>query len=114
MANNRRKYFRRTRKSRMRELKQSPTGLLSLASALAAVIFFAVSVIRSYQASGEADFSVGSFGLIGLILALGAWILGALCLREKNVRPFPPKTGITLGVILTLALGGMYTYGFIW
>lgn len=113
MANNRRKYFRRTRKSRMRELKQSPTGLLSLASALAAVVFFAASVVKSYQMSGEADFRVGSFGLIGFILALGAWILGALCLREKNVRPLPPKTGIILGVILTLALGGMYVYGWV-
>ena len=95
-------------------MKQSPTGLLSLSSALAAVIFFAASVVKSYRMSGEADFSVGSFGLAGLILALGAWILGAMCLREKNVRPFPPKTGIVLGVILTLALGGMYTYGWIW
>ncbi len=113
MANSRRKYFRRTRKRRMRELKYSPTGFLSLASALAAVVLGAVSVVKSYLMSGEADFQVGSFGLIGLILALGAWALGALCMRERNIRPVPPRLGIVLGVILTFALGGMYVSGWV-
>lgn len=113
MANTRRKHFRQTRKSRMRDLKHSPTGFLSLASALAALVLLCASVVKSYQMSGEGDFYVGSFGLLGLVLALGAWVFGALCMKEKNVRPFPRKTGIILGVILTFVYGGMYVYGWI-
>ena len=111
MANSRRKYFRRTRKARMRDLKQSPTGLLSLSAGLAAALFFAASVVKSYQMSGKAGFYVGSLGLIGWILAAGALALGILCLKEKNVRPFPPRTGIVFGSILTIVLGGMYVFG---
>ena len=111
MANNRRKHFRQTRKSRMRDLRQSPTGLLSFACAVAAALFFGAAITVSYRMSGDGDFIVGSFGLVGFILALGAWVLGVLCMKEKNVRPLPPRTGIVLGVILTFALGGMYVYG---
>ena len=113
MANKRKEYFRRTRKSRMRDLKPSPTGMISFVCALASVLCFLVSVIKSYQMAGNADFTVGSFCLVGLVLALGAWIMGVMSMKEKDIRPLPPRPGIVLGVILTFALGGMYVYGFI-
>lgn len=97
----------------MRELKHSPTGILSMISALLAAACFGAAVGMSYLMSGEADFLAGSFCLVGLVLAAGAWILGALGIREANIRPVPPRTGIILGVILTFALGSMYAYGMI-
>lgn len=97
----------------MRELKQSPTGLLSMTSAFAAIVFFLFAVARSFQMSGNANVYVGSFGLVALVLALGAWIMGIQCMREQNVRPIPPRMGMILGAILTLVLGGMYVYGWV-
>ena len=111
MASKRKEHFRKTRKARMRDLKQSPTGILAMISVLIAAACFVISVVKSYQMAGEGDYIVGSFCLVGLVLAVGGWILGVLCMREENVRPIPPRTGIVLGVILTFALGGMYVYG---
>lgn len=113
MASKRKEYFRRTRKSRMRDLKHSPTGILSLISALLSAACLGAAVVKSYQMSGGADYVTGSLCLVGLVLAVGGWILGALGMREPNIRPVPPKTGIALGVILTFALGSMYAYGMI-
>ena len=45
MASNRRKYFRRTRKTRMRDLKYSPTGILSFFTAMAAMaVYYSVPI----------------------------------------------------------------------
>ena len=89
MASSRREYFRRTRKTRMRDLKNSPTGILSFCTAMAALAVFCTAVIQSFLASGEGGYKVGGLGLIGLILALG----------------------IVFGAVLTVGLGGMYIYG---
>lgn len=113
MASKRREHFRKTRKARMRELKQSPTGILAMVCALAAAAFFAMSVMMSYQKSGNGSHVTGSVCLIGLVFAVGSWILGSLCMKEENVRPVPPRTGIVLGLILTFVMGGMYIYGMI-
>ena len=67
MASNRRKYFRRTRKTRMRDLKHSPTGILSFCTAMAALAVFLTAVVQSFLASGEGGYKVGGLGLIGLI-----------------------------------------------
>ena len=37
--------------------------------------------------TGNADFTVGSFCLVGLVLALGAWIMGVMSMKEKDIRP---------------------------
>ncbi|MCD7982358.1 MAG: DUF6142 family protein [Clostridiales bacterium] len=111
MANRRREYFRKTRKTRMRDLKHSKTGWIGTLCALAAAALFLVSVIYSYFCEGEAGFSVGTAGLIGLVLAVGALILGIIGIREPKTRPVPPRTGIILGAVLTAVLGGLYTYG---
>ena len=85
MASNRRKYFRRTRKTRMRDLKHSPTGILSFCTAMAALAVFLTAVVQSFLASGEGGYKVGGLGLIGLILALGALLCGIFCSkRAKN------------------------------
>ena len=62
MASNRRKYFRRTRKTRMRDLKYSPTGILSFFTAMAALAVFCTAVIQSFLASGEGGYKVGGLG----------------------------------------------------
>lgn len=111
MANNRRKYFRRTRRSRMRDLKHSKNGWIACVFGILAFIFAIVSIIRSFQHSGEAGFQVGSLGLFGLIFAAGALVIGILSMRERNVRPMPRKTGVILGAVFTVVLGGMYIYG---
>ena len=59
MASNRRKYFRRTRKTRMRDLKHSPTGILSFCTAMAALAVFLTAVVQSFLASGEGGYKVG-------------------------------------------------------
>ena len=89
MASNRRKYFRRTRKTRMRDLKHSPT------------------------ASGEGGYKVGGLGLIGLILALGALLCGIFAVKEPKIRPLLPRLGIVFGAVLTVGLGGMYIFGLV-
>ena len=111
MASNRRKYFRRTRKTRMRDLKNSPTGILSFCTAMAALAVFCTAVIQSFLASGEGGYKVGGLGLIGLILALGALICGIFAVKEPKIRPLPPRLGIVFGAVLTVGLGGMYIYG---
>lgn len=111
MANNRRKYFRRTRRSRMRDLKHSRNGWIACTFGLIAVIFAVISVVQSFQKSGDAGYQVGSLGLFGLIFAAGALVIGILSMKEHNVRPMPRKTGVALGAVFTIVLGGMYIYG---
>ena len=113
MASNRRKYFRRTRKTRMRDLKHSPTGILSFFMAMAALVVFCTAVIQSFLASGEGGYKVGGLGLIGLILAIGALSCGVFAVKEPKIRPLPPRFGIAFGAVLTAGLGGMYIYGLI-
>ena len=105
MASNRRKYFRRTRKTRMRDLKHSPTGILSFCTAMA--------VVQSFLASGEGGYKVGGLGLIGLILALGALLCGIFAVKEPKIRPLLPRLGIVFGAVLTVGLGGMYIFGLV-
>lgn len=91
MASNRRKYFRRTRKTRMRDLKYSPTGILSFFTAMAALAVFCTAVIQSFLASGEGGYKVGGLGLVGLILALGALICG-FCSEGAEDQTTAPTT----------------------
>ena len=88
MANSRREYFRKTRKSRLRELKHSRTGWCGMVSAIAAAVLFVVSVALSFTAAGEAAFPAGTVSLIGLVLAAGAFVLGIMAVREPKIRPF--------------------------
>ncbi|MCD8150383.1 MAG: DUF6142 family protein [Clostridiales bacterium] len=112
MANSRKEYFRRTRKTRMRDLKHSVTGWIGAVAAICAAGLFCVSVGFSFYYGGEAEFFVGTAGLIALVLAAGALVLGILAVREEKVRPVPPRISLVLGVIMTVVLGGLYTYGF--
>ena len=110
MASNRRKYFRRTRKTRMRDLKHSPTGILSFCTAMAALAVFLTAVVQSFLASGEGGYNVGG---IGLILALGAVLCGIFAVKEPKIRPLLPRLGIVFGAVLTVGLGGMYIFGLV-
>lgn len=113
MASNRRKYFRRTRKTRMRDLKHSPTGILSFCTAMAALAVFLTAVVQSFLASGEGGYKVGGLGLIGLILALGALLCGIFAVKEPKIRPLLPRLGIVFGAVFTVGLGGMYIFGLV-
>ncbi len=84
-----------------------------MAAALLAAALFAVSVALSYTSSGDADFLAGSFSLIGLVLAVGAFILGIMAVREPKTRPIPPRTAIALGGIMTVVLAGLYISGMV-
>lgn len=111
MANSRREYFRRTRKVRMRDLKHSVTGWLGMISALLSAGLFVVSACFSYYYKGDADLYVGSGGLLALVFAAGAFILGILAVREEKVRPVPPRISLVLGIIMTILLVGLYVCG---
>ncbi|MCC8082139.1 MAG: hypothetical protein LIO80_09065 [Lachnospiraceae bacterium] len=112
MANRRRTYFRKTRKTRLRNLKHSKTGWIGMLCACAAAALFLVSVIYSFLHAGDAGFQVGSAGLIGMVLAVGSLVLGIFAIREQKVRPVPPRISLILGAVMTAMLGGLYTYGF--
>ncbi|MCD7922225.1 MAG: DUF6142 family protein [Clostridiales bacterium] len=112
MANRRREHFRKTRKTRMRDLKHSKTGWIGMLCACAAAALFLVLIVYSFLHGGDAGFQVGSAGLIGMVLAVGALILGIFAIREQRVRPVPPRISIILGAVMTAVLGGLYTYGF--
>ena len=112
MVNSRREYFRKTRKTRLRELKHSKTGWCGTTAALLAAALFIVSVVLSYVSAGD-DFLAGSFSLIGLVLAVGAFVLGIMAVREPKVRPIPPRTAIVLGGIMTVVLAGLYISGMV-
>ncbi|MCD8365847.1 MAG: DUF6142 family protein [Clostridiales bacterium] len=111
MANSRKQYFRRTRKTRMRDLKHSVTGWIGAVAAVGAAGLFLISVSFSYFYGGEAEFLAGTAGLIALVLAVGAFVLGILAVREEKVRPAPPRISLVLGLIMTILLAGLYTYG---
>ena len=110
MANSRREYFRKTRKSRLRELKHSRTGWCGMVSAIAAAVLFVVSVALSFTAAGEAAFPAGT---VSLMLAAGAFILGIMAVREPKIRPLPPRTALILGGILTVVLAALYISGMV-
>jgi len=112
MANRRREYFRKTRKTRIRDLKHSRTGWIGMLCAWTAAAVFIVSAVYSFFYAGDAGFQVGSTGLVGLVLAVGAFILGILAVREQKVRPVPPRISMILGAVLTAVFGGLYAYGF--
>ncbi len=111
MASSRREYFRRTRKVRMRELTHSKSGWTGAVAAFLAVLLFFASVLLSYKNGGEADWLVGSLGLFGLVLSLGAFCLGIVSLREERVRPAAPQISFWLGLVMTILLGGLYAFG---
>ena len=113
MANSRREYFRKTRKSRLRELKHSRTGWCGMVSAIAAAVLFVVSVALSFTAAGEAAFPAGTVSLIGLVLAAGDFVLGIMAVREPKIRPLPPRTALILGGILTVVLAALYISGMV-
>lgn len=113
MAKSRREYFRKTRKTRLRELKHSKTGWCGMAAALLAAALFVVSVVLSYTSAGDAGFPAGSVSLIGLVMAAGALVLGIMAVREPKIRPIPPRTAIILGGILTVVLAGLYISGIV-
>ena len=112
MAKNRREHFRKTRKSRMRDLKQSPTGVLSMVCALAAAGLVLAAVIVSYMADGSGQYLVGGLAGTGLVLAAGAFALGIFCKRtQEGIRPLPPNTGIRLGAVLSVFLIVVFIMG---
>lgn len=111
MASNRRKYYQRTRKSRMRNRKRSKAGVLSVIFSLAAILFFVLCIGKSFLDGGEADLSIGIYGLIGLVLAAGGMMLGIFGMREQEVRTIAPKAGVTMGTLMTIALAGLYIAG---
>ena len=83
-----------------------------MAAFLAAVLFI-VSVVLSYTSAGDAGFPAGSVSLIGLVMAVGALVLGIMAVREPKVRPIPPRTAIALGGIMTVVLAGLYVSGIV-
>lgn len=95
-----------------REQKFTVEGILSGSFGAVALILFLVAVIRSFRRAGEAGALLGTAGLIGLICALAALLLGILAFKQKNVRPFPPRTGVICGGIFTVVFGVLYVYGF--
>ena len=111
LSSNRRKYFRRNRKAIRRDQTQSVTGVLSGSFGLLALILFVVSVRMTFREGGSAGFLLGTVGLFGLVFAAGAFALGILAFREKNIRPIPPRTGVILGGILVVVYIGFYIYG---
>ena len=111
LSSNRRKYFRRNRKAIRRDQTQSVTGVLSGSFGLLALILFAFSVGLTFRKGGSAGFLLGTAGLFGLVLAVGAFVLGILAFREKNIRPIPPRTGMVLGGIFAVVYIGLYIYG---
>ena len=113
MSSSRRKHFRATRKSRLRDLKRSGTGILGMVSSLVAAVLFACAVVLSAVQSGAAGFEAGTLGLLGLVFSCGGFVLGILAIREPKVRPAAPRTAIALGCVLTLALVLFYLYGFL-
>ena len=111
VPSSRRQYFRKTRKVRRREQKNSLTGILSGSFGLAALVLFLVSVIKTFQDGGSSGFLLGAAGLFGLVFAAGAFALGLLAFKEKNIRLIPPRTGAVSGGILTVVYLGLYIYG---
>lgn len=84
-----------------------------MAAALLAAVLFVISVVLSYRSAGDAGFPAGSVSLIGLVLAVGALVLGIMAVREPKVRPVPPRTAIILGGIMTVVLAGLYISGIV-
>ena len=112
MTKSRREYFKRNKRNIRREQKFTLEGILAGSFGAAALILFLVSVIRSLRRAGEAGALLGTAGLLGLIFALAALLLGILAFKQKNVRPFPPKAGVICGGIFTAVFGALYVYGF--
>ncbi len=111
MSKSRREYFRRTRKVRMRDLSPSKSGWTGLICGLGSLLLFWISVILSFFSEGDASFYVGSISLIGLVLAIGAIVMGIMGTREEKVRPVTPRISIGAGVVMTVLLVGLYIYG---
>ena len=93
MASSRREYFRRTRKTRMRDLKNSPTGILSFCTAMAALAVFCTAVIQSWVAYGVGGFKVGGVGFIWFIDP-GTWRIDLwnFCSEGAKNQTIAPKT----------------------
>lgn len=108
MANSRRKYFRKTRKTRLRDLKHSVQGLIGMGASAASAILFIGIVAASFRHAGDAAYAVGSLGLISLVLSAGALVLGIFAIREPKVRPLAPRVSIGLGAVMTVVLGCLY------
>ena len=95
----------------MRDLKHYKTGWCGMCCALTSLVLFTVCVVDSVMSSGEAQTMVGTVSLLGLVLAVGGFLLGIFGIREQKVRPIPPRTGLALGLIMTVVLGGLYIGG---
>ena len=111
MASNRREYYRQNRKRIKRDLKNTLNGVLSACFGGVGALLFFVGSGRSFSQAGAAGVLLGGIGLIGLVFAVGAVVMGYFAFKEPNIRPALPRLGMILGGILTVVYVVLYIMG---
>ena len=97
----------------LNDLKNStPEGILSFLLSLLSLAPVIGGIYLSYAAEGKGGYLLGVMMLSGLLIAIGALILGILGFRNrKKIRHYMEKRGIILSVIVIGGLIALYIWG---
>lgn len=92
--------------------KQSKKGILSLCMTAASIAAGIAMIVISVNHKGEASVYIGSAGLLSMILALAAFVIGIGSLKEENSYKIVPVTGTVLSAISLFSWISVYVLGF--
>ncbi|MFQ9510313.1 MAG: DUF6142 family protein [Lachnospiraceae bacterium] len=92
--------------------KHTPQGIISCSLFLIELVIFLISIIVSYQASGNAGLYIGILGvLISIIAVVGAYY-GYLGLRVKErVQHKSAGLGLIMNLLTLIGMTVLYIYG---
>jgi lipopolysaccharide export LptBFGC system permease protein LptF len=99
MASPRREHLKRERRERRRSRKLTVYDRLVPSFALAAWICLIAGILFSWKMGGQAAGGIGAVGWIGLLLAIGAVLLGYMTKNARQVYLPYIRMGVWPGMI---------------
>lgn len=95
------------------EKSHSRRGILALVLAVVSVALGIAMVAVSFAHKGNGSVYLGSIGMLGLLLAVTAFVLAVLSMREDKSYKLYPLAGLIAGVIALGSWVTVYVVGFL-
>lgn len=104
---------RRRRKYKFSGKKQYPKGIASFGIGVISDICLFFSLRSAFLGDGSLSLYIGSMGIVALVLAVTALVLGIGVLKDEEAYKVFPGLGVACGGIATLSWVGIYILGII-
>lgn len=106
------KYKRKKRSYMFTDKTHSIEAILSVIIGVAILITLLVLSVKSSQSGGNGPILYGIISFFSMIVSLGAFIVAAMTLRDKETFRVFPVLGTILNGVLFIALFVIYMMGF--